>query len=90
MHIIWANKGLSCKFLWQDRHGSVLGTDESVSYTHLDVYKRQVPRQLYGIKLMLGAELNILNTKGDIDLDEDYWRMLDIRIAGIFSVAIKA
>ena len=31
-----------------------------------------VPRQLYGIKLMLGAELNILNTKGDIDLDEDF------------------
>ena len=45
-----------------------------------------VPRQLYGIKLMLGAELNILNTKGDIDLDEDYWRMLDIRIAGIHSL----
>ncbi len=35
---------------------------------------------------MLGAELNILNTKGDIDLDEDYWRMLDIRIAGIHSL----
>ena len=34
----------------------------------------------------LGAELNILNTKGDIDLDEDYWRMLDIRIAGIHSL----
>ena len=35
---------------------------------------------------MLGAELNILNTQGDIDLDEDYWRMLDIRIAGIHSL----
>ena len=35
---------------------------------------------------MLGAELNILNTKGDIDLDEDYWRILDIRIAGIHSL----
>ena len=36
--------------------------------------------------LMLGAELNILNTQGDIDLDEDYWRILDIRIAGIHSL----
>lgn len=35
---------------------------------------------------MLGAELNILNTQGDIDLDETYWRMLDIRIAGIHSL----
>ena len=35
---------------------------------------------------MLGAELHILNMKGDIDLDADYWRMLDIRIAGIHSL----
>ena len=46
-----------------------------------------VPRLLYGIRLMLGAELNILNTQGDIDLDEDYWRKLDIRIAGILSLS---
>lgn len=45
-----------------------------------------VPRNMYGIKLMLGAELNILNTKGDIDLDEQHWRMLDLRIAGIHSL----
>lgn len=45
-----------------------------------------VPRELYGLRLMLGAELNILNTHGEIDLDEKHWRMLDIRIAGIHSL----
>ena len=35
---------------------------------------------------MLGAELNILNTAGEIDLNEMLWRMLDIRIAGIHSL----
>ena len=38
---------------------------------------------MYGVKLLLGAELNILDTKGTLDLDEYYYKMLDIRIAGI-------
>ena len=64
-------------------HGpNIPGTCDPIYFRNLHC----VPRQLYGIKLMLGAELNILNTKGDIDLDEDYWRMLDIRIAGIHSL----
>ena len=64
-------------------HGpNIPGTCDPIYFRNLHC----VPRQLYGIKLMLGAELNILNTKGDIDLDKDYWRMLDIRIAGIRSL----
>ena len=64
-------------------HGpNIPGTCDPIYFRNLHC----VPRQLYGIKLMLGAELNILNMKGDIDLDEDYWRMLDIRIAGIHSL----
>ena len=35
------------------------------------------------LRLLLGAELNILDTKGTLDLDEFYYRMLDLRIAGI-------
>lgn len=45
-----------------------------------------VPRELYGVRLMLGAELNILNTRGELDLDEEHLRMLDLRIAGIHGV----
>ena len=35
-----------------------------------------VPRQMYGVRLLLGAELNILDTDGTMDLDEEYYRML--------------
>ena len=74
-------KGL--EILGITEHGPhIPGTCDPIYFRNLHC----VPRQLYGIKLMLGAELNILNTQGDIDLDEDYWRMLDIRIAGIHSL----
>lgn len=74
-------KGL--EILGITEHGpNIPGTCDPIYFRNLHC----VPRLLYGIRLMLGAELNILNTQGDIDLDEDYWRMLDIRIAGIHSL----
>lgn len=45
-----------------------------------------IPREMYGVKLLLGAELNILNHKGDLDADDALMDMLDLRIAGIHSV----
>lgn len=42
-----------------------------------------VPRQWGDLRLLLGAELNILDTKGTLDRDENYYDKLDIRIAGI-------
>ena len=41
---------------------------------------------MYGIELLLGAEINILDGEGNLDMDENYMRMLDIRIAGIHSL----
>ena len=43
-------------------------------------------RQMYGIELLLGAEINILDGEGNLDMDENCMRMLDIRIAGIHSL----
>lgn len=45
-----------------------------------------IPREMYGVKLFLGAELNILNHQGDLDADDALMDMLDLRIAGIHSV----
>ena len=45
--------------------------------------------QWYGVELLLGAEINILDGKGNLDLDEDYMKMLDIRIAGIHSLCYE-
>jgi putative hydrolase len=41
---------------------------------------------MYGIELLLGAEINILDGEGNLDMDENCMRMLDIRIAGIHSL----
>lgn len=76
-----AEKGL--QVLGITEHGPhIPGTCQPIYFLNLHV----VPRELYGVKLLLGAELNILNTKGDIDLDPKLWTRLDIRIAGIHSI----
>ena len=38
-----------------------------------------VPRHMYGIELMLGAEINILDCNGNLDMDEFYLNLLDSR-----------
>ena len=55
------------------------GTCDPIYFRNLHV----VPRRIGNLHLMLGAELNILDTKGTLDLDEYYYRQLDLRIAGI-------
>ncbi len=55
------------------------GTCNPIYFRNLHV----VPRQMGNLRLLLGAELNILDTKGTLDLDEFYYMKLDIRIAGI-------
>ncbi|MCQ2226201.1 MAG: phosphatase [Paludibacteraceae bacterium] len=45
-----------------------------------------IPRQWGDMRLLLGAELNILDTTGRLDLDEKCYHRLDIRIAGIHSL----
>lgn len=45
-----------------------------------------VPRQWGSLRLLLGAEFNILDTEGHLDEDEGYYKCLDLRIAGIHSL----
>ena len=42
-----------------------------------------VPRKRFGIELLLGTELNIMNAEGKVDLSEDVLKTLDIAIASI-------
>ena len=73
-----AEKGL--KLLGITEHTSgIPGTCDPIYFRNLHV----VPRQMYGIELMLGAEINILDAKGNMDADEALMKRLDIRIAGI-------
>lgn len=79
-----ADKGLEILGVTEHAPG-IPGTCDPIYFRNLHV----VPRKLYGVRLLLGAELNILDTKGTLDLDENYYRMLDIRIAGIHSLCWK-
>lgn len=55
------------------------GTCDPIYFRNLGV----VPRRMYGVRLLLGSELNILDTTGRLDLDETLYPLLDLRIAGI-------
>ncbi len=72
------NKGL--EILGVTEHGpNIPGTCDPIYFRNLHV----VPRRWGNLRLLLGAELNILNTSGDLDLDESYYKRMDLRIAGI-------
>lgn len=76
-----AGKGL--QLLGITEHApSIPGTCAPIYFKNL----RCVPRQMYGIELMLGVELNIINYQGDIDMEKELLDRLDLRIAGIHSL----
>ena len=64
-------------------HGpSIPGTCPLLYFKNMGV----IPREINGVKLMMGCEINILNTRGEIDMEEEMMHYLDIRIAGIHSI----
>lgn len=50
---------------------------------------RVVPRQMCRIELLLGTELNILNEKGEVDLNQEILEELDIAIASMHFPCFK-
>ncbi|MDO4275548.1 MAG: phosphatase [Eubacteriales bacterium] len=48
-----------------------------------------VPRELYGIRLLLGSEVNILDPEGTVDLNEKELRSMDVVIASLHLVCMK-
>ena len=49
-----------------------------------------VPREMYGVRLFMGVELNIMNEKGEVDLPESTLCQMDIAIARFMDLVIKA
>ena len=76
-------------FLAKKRGLSLLGITEhapKMPGTCHEFYFRNlkvIPRKMCGIDLVFGAEVNILNERGDIDLDEELCASLDIIIASL-------
>lgn len=79
-----AEKGLKLYGITEHSPG-IPGTCDPIYFRNLHV----VPRRMYGVELLLGAEINILDTEGNIDLDEKTLNVLDLRIAGIHSLCYK-
>ncbi len=77
-------KGL--KLLGITEHAPMLpGSCKNIYFRNLIV----VPRNICGIEVMLGAELNILDFDGHLDMDVDTMKRLDLRIASLHSLCIQ-
>lgn len=64
-------------------HGpAVPGACHEIYFSNMHV----IPRTMYGVKLMLGCEINILDTDGTLDISDLTMNRLDLRIAGIHDV----
>lgn len=79
-----SDKGLKLLGITEHTPG-IPGTCDLIYFRNLHV----VPRQMYGIELMLGAEINILDKDGNIDADETLMKLLDLRIAGVHSLCYE-
>lgn len=79
-----ADKGL--EILGITDHAPMMpGTCHQFYFDNLKI----VPRQMYGIELLLGSEVNILNEKGDIDLSGKTLSQMDVVIASLHIPCIK-
>lgn len=79
-----AEKGL--EVLGITEHAPAMpGTCQAFYFQNLKV----VPREMYGIRLLLGAELNIVDYDGIIDLEARDLKRLDIAIASLHLPCIK-
>lgn len=79
-----SDKGL--EVLGITEHGPAMpGTCHNFYFHNL----KTVPRELYGIRLLLGTELNILDSSGKVDLEERELKNLDIVIASLHLPCIK-
>ena len=73
-----ADKGI--QYLGITEHGpSIEGTCPLLYFKNMFV----VPREMYGVNILMGCEVNILDTFGNLDLNDEYLDRLDIGIAGI-------
>ncbi|QNU67847.1 phosphatase [Ruminiclostridium herbifermentans] len=48
-----------------------------------------IPDTLYGVRVLKGVELNIINYNGEIDLDDYYLEKLDLVLASYHDICIK-
>lgn len=75
-----AAAGHGLKALGISDHGPATAGSAAVSYFH---NLKLAERERFGVRMLYGAELNILNLKGDVDLEDDLISSLDYAIISI-------
>lgn len=80
-----SEKGLKLLGITEHAKG-IPGTCDDIYFQNL----RVVPRSMYGVELMLGSEINILDYDGTLSMKQELIHNLDIRIAGIHAHCYKA
>ena len=78
-----SRKGLA--LLGISDHGPAM---EGSASKHYFRSSRCIPRELYGVKILFGCELNIMDYDGGVDLDEVFAGALDYGIASLHDVCI--
>lgn len=79
-----AEKGLDILGITEHAPG-IPGTCDMIYFANMKV----VPRKLYGVELLLGAEINILDYEGRLSFPDSHFKYLDVRIAGIHNICYK-
>ena len=76
-----AEKGLS--FLGITEHGPLVpGAPDPIYFRNLHC----VPKFISGVRILHGAELNICDLQGNLDLGEEYYKRFDHVVAGVHKV----
>ena len=78
-----AEKGLKVLGITEHAPG-IPGTCDEFYYRNLAV----LPRELYGVKMIYGSEINVLND-GSLSLSEEIMQKLDYAIAGIHTLCYE-
>lgn len=79
-----AEKGLTL-FGSSDHAPALPGSCHEMYFCNFKV----IPKELYGVKLLMGCELNILNYSGDIDLSERFLNRIDYGIGSIHDICYR-
>lgn len=80
-----ADKGLAL-YGCSDHAPAMPGSTNSIYFLNFKV----IPREIRGVRVLMGAELNILDFDGRVDLSPGILRRLDYAIASLHTNCIKA
>ena len=79
-----ADKGLTL-YGCSDHAPAMPGSCEAFHFINFKV----IPRELFGVKILMGVELNILDFEGNVDLSPDYLARMDYCIASLHPPCFK-